>query len=66
MSPPEDPARIGEQVRARTSALNARLHALGIYSLSRDTVLPRLRIEDWEKLAALAEIGKTVEDGVLP
>lgn len=52
------PPTPGEEFRARYEALNRRLAALGVYSMSRWDLGPRLRLGDWERLVALAEFGK--------
>jgi hypothetical protein len=55
---PDREPTAGDEIHARQETLNRRLAALGVYSSSRYDLKPRLTIEDWEKLVALAELGK--------
>jgi len=48
----------GEEIRTVHEALNRRLAALGVYTMSRWDKAPRLRLGDWETLVALAELGR--------
>jgi hypothetical protein len=58
MSRPGPEPTLGDEIHASNEALNRRLAALGVYTLSRYGKTPRLTPGDWEKLTALAELGK--------
>jgi len=58
MSEPGPQSTPGEEIRTVHEALNRRLAALGVYTMSRYDKSPRLGPGDWEKLVALAELGR--------
>jgi len=63
MSGPGAQPTPGEEIRARYEALNRRLAALGIFSTSRYDRSPRLDSGDWERLVAMAELGREQSRG---
>jgi hypothetical protein len=56
----------GMQIRERCEKLNRRLAALGVFSTTGSGRSPRLPLEDWEKLTALAEAGKAARTEKMP
>jgi hypothetical protein len=56
----------GTQVRERCEKLNRRLAALGVFSTTGSGRSPRLPLEDWEKLTALAEAGAAAKAEAAP